>query len=353
MKTKTVVVVLAVIALAGRTWADPDNTSQTSQQLRLELDLSDGSHIIGVPVIASVSVQTPYATMKLPLKQVLALKMGEDHEAVTIDMRNGDKLKGVIHLEPISLETLFGNVAIGVEHIRALRVALTGGALLAGEGPLAFGGVNWLPWRTLFEVQGDKLVSLPKVRPGFSYGHGGNGRGPGLMTNIGNPDWRDYSVEFEFCMSGVDPALNPYGLPPDYHGGGIAFHVVDAKESWNECGGSGYNLSLSGDGAWSLGCSYNWYCRVPTGYGNPQSDGERKLAEGKGLKLDPQTGNKIRIDVCGTRIQIRVDGEKIVDVRDEKMLDSVGEKTLDHGGIGVGGCHDCMIWIRNFSAKRL
>lgn len=218
---------------------------------------------------------------------------------------------------------------------------------------LMFGRVNWILWRTIFEVQGDKLLSRPVVRPGFHYGHHGNGRGPGAMTNIGNKDWKDYSVELDFCMSGVDPKLNPHGLPMNYRGGYIAFHVVDAAESWNERGGTSYNLSLTADGSWSLSCVYNHYCHVPVGYGNARNDGERQLANGKGLKLDPKNGNRFRIDVRGAHIKIWVDTEGIVDLRDEKMGDSIGGKTLDHGGVGIGGSHDCMIWIRNFSIKHL
>ena len=98
----------------------------------------------------------------------------------------------------------------------------------AGEGPLAFGGVNWTPWRTKFEMRGAKLVSLPAAQPGFNYGHSGNGRGATLVTNIGSADWRDYSVEFELGMGGVDPAFNPFMLGPDYRAASIGFHVADA-----------------------------------------------------------------------------------------------------------------------------
>jgi hypothetical protein len=143
------------------------------------------------------------------------------------------------------------------------------------------------------------LVSLPKARPGFDYGHGGGGRGPTLMSNIGNPDWKDYRVEFEYCVTGVDPALNPYGLPLDYHDGVICFHVADAKENWNQRGSSMYMLGVQGDGSWSLSCIYNAYCRVPSGYGNPANDAERKLADGRGLKIDRENGNRFRIEVRG------------------------------------------------------
>ncbi|MBM4149741.1 MAG: hypothetical protein FJ224_11990 [Lentisphaerae bacterium] len=347
MKAKWTCIATAVLGLTLAAWAG----ETSNESIRVSVDLADGSRIIGTPDIETVPVETSYAKMNIPLKQIRAMKIGEDHETVTFDLRNGDTLKGVISLGPIGLETVFDKVMIGVEHMKLVRVMLSGGPLPAGDGPLAFGGVNWAPLRTLFEVQGDKLVSLPKVRPGFNYGHGGNGRGPGIMTNIGNPDWRDYSVEFDFCMSGVDSALNPHGLPLDYRGGGVSFHVADARESWNECGWSGYNFNLTSDGTWNLECVYNHYCRVATGYGNVKSDGGRKLADGRGLTLDPQNGNRIRIEVSGTRIQIWVDRKQIVDVQDEKMTDSIGGKTLDHGGIGFYGGHDCMIWVRNFSSR--
>ncbi|MCX6865396.1 MAG: LamG domain-containing protein [Verrucomicrobia bacterium] len=114
------------MALAGTVWAGQD---RTERQIRLELDLADGSHVVGTPEIESLPVQTSYAKMDIPLHQILAIKMGEDHETATFDLRNGDKLKGVLTLAPVKLETVFGKVAIGVEHIRTFRVVLSLGAL--------------------------------------------------------------------------------------------------------------------------------------------------------------------------------------------------------------------------------
>lgn len=341
---------LMTMALTGTAWSGQD---RPDRQVRLELNLADGSRLVGTPEIESLSVQTSYAKMDIPLQQILAIKMEDNHETAAFDLKNGDKLKGVLTLGPIKLETVFGKVSIGIEHIKDLRVMMGGGALPAGEGTMAFGGVNWTPWRTAFEVQGDKLVSLPMARPGFSYGHGGNGRGATLVSNLGSAVWKDYSMEFEFCMRGVDPAFNPHGLPLDHRAGYVMFHVADAKESWNQRGWSKYTLSLSGDGSWGLSCDYNSFCNVASGWGNPQSEASRSLAEGKGLKFDPQAGNKFRIDVRGTRIQVWVDGRQVADVRDEKMGASIGGQTLDHGGIGFQTPWECMIWIRNFSVSSL
>jgi hypothetical protein len=171
------------------------------------------------------------------------------------------------------------------------------------------------------------------------------------MTNIGSAEWKDYHVEFEFCMGGVDPAFNPHALPADFCGGSVHFHVSDAKESWNERGNSNYSLNLGGDGAWNLTCSYSAYCKGACGFDNPVSEGGRTVVEGKGLKTDPVAGNKIRLEVCGTRIQIWVDGQLIVDVQDKKMGETIGGQTLDHGGIGISWGFESMGWIRNFSAK--
>jgi hypothetical protein len=219
--------------------------------------------------------------------------------------------------------------------------------------PIVFDGQKWLPWRTEFAVEGDKLVSQPRVRPGFDYGHSAGGRGPTLMTAIGDKNWKNYRAEFEYCVTGPDSSFNDYGLPSDYHDGGIFFHVTDAQEDWNKRGNSMYRLDVRGFGEWTLHCVYNDYCAVPVGYGNPRRDAERKLAEGYGLHVDRVMGNKYVIQVEGSHIQVWFDGEKIADVTDDKMSETIGGQTLDHGGVGFHWGLDAMGWVKNFSVKML
>ena len=102
-----------------------------------------------------------------------------------------------------------------------------------------------------------------------------------------------------------------------------------------------------------LSCMYNMYCHVPSGHGDMRADCERPIATGKGVKIDPKNGNKFRIDVRGISIKVWVDGTQILDAQDEKMGETIGGKTLDHGGVGFSWTHDSTGWIRNFSAKRL
>jgi len=97
--------------------------------MRLDLDLADGSRVIGVPAVEAVPIETAYAKFNIPLKQILSIKMDADHETAALELRNGDKLKGALGLEAVKLETIFGKVTIGREHVREVRVVLAGRAL--------------------------------------------------------------------------------------------------------------------------------------------------------------------------------------------------------------------------------
>jgi hypothetical protein len=337
-----------VMSVAARDREEP------KWNVRATVELKDGSRLVGTPVDKSLPLKLDFMKADIPLAQIRSAEVRHKDGQVALSLQNGDRLTGVVLADRFALETALGRLKPDFAQIN--RLTFTNwreGNMPAGEGSLLFGGVNWLPWRTQFEVQGDKLVSLPKARAGFNYGHSGNGRGATLMSNIGHSDWKDYCIEVEFCVTGTDPAFNPYGLGADYHDGGIFFHVADAKESWNERGSSCYSFGLSGNGTWSLACVYNEFFATPVGYGNGRRDAERKLASGGGLKLDRVNGNKFRLEVRGQRIQIWVDGEPVADVTDEKMGETIGGQTLDHGGVGFGWGWEAMGWIRNFSARGL
>lgn len=323
-------------------------------QLRSVVEMTDGSRLVGVPLDRVWRVTVTDTKTDIPLERIRSCEVRHKDEQIILHLRNGDKLAAVAEGRQFRLETALGPLSPPLAQITRITFTTSrAGNLPVGEGTIFFGGVNWMPWRTLFEVQGDKLVSLPKARPGFAYGNHGNGRGPTLMSNIGNRDWKDYGVEFEYCVVGVDPRFNPGRLPADYHDGAIFFHVADAKESWNEKGRSLYYLHVGGDGVWSLFTLYNDHCGTPVGFGQPHREGERQLAAGRGLKIDRVNGNKFRIEVAGTRIRIWVDGEPLTDVTDAKMGETIGGQTLDHGGVGFLWGFDAMGWIRNFSARAL
>jgi hypothetical protein len=131
MKIGTRIAVLLAMVIGGWAWAESGDTNQAPTRIRLELDLVDGSHIIGVPKMESVPVQTSYAKMDIALKQIRSIAMAKDHENGTLALRNGDNLKGVVALGPVSLDTLFGNVKVGIEHVNRITVVQDDGQIVA------------------------------------------------------------------------------------------------------------------------------------------------------------------------------------------------------------------------------
>ncbi len=94
--------------------------------LRLSVDLVDGSHIIGVPSIGSLRVQTDYAKMDIALEKIAIITMNDDGETASIELRNGDRLTGVPSLDVLKLATIFGDISVGAEHLTNLYVLAAG-----------------------------------------------------------------------------------------------------------------------------------------------------------------------------------------------------------------------------------
>ncbi len=352
MKTK-LITLLAGLTVGLTTVASAKDGDQESVT-RMTVELRDGSRLVGVPSVKKLPLVLDFASVSVPLAELRQCEFNRKDGRVVLGFQNGDQLTGRLEVGDLKLETSFGKVVLEQAQINRIKFSTSRmGDLPPGEGEISFGGVNWLGWKTMFEVRGDKVVSLPKVRPGFNYGHGGGGRGPMLISNIGNQDWRDYRIEADFCVTGVDSSFNPYGLGSDYQGGMICFHVAQAKENWNQSGNYFYAFRFGGDGTWDLVAVYNDYCATSMGYGNPHKDAERKLASGRGLVQDRAKGNRYRIEVRGQRIQLWVDDKSFVDVIDEKMQQPIGGKALDHGGVGFVGGFDAMFWMKNFSATSL
>ena len=114
--------------------ADPEEATGLKptqpEPLRLALDLTDGSHIIGIPSIKSVSVQTEYAKIDIPLTKIQSIKMADGNETGSFVLVNGDRLKGVVDFGGMQLTTLFGRVSPQVAHI--LNVTVTRGGTRSG-----------------------------------------------------------------------------------------------------------------------------------------------------------------------------------------------------------------------------
>ncbi len=118
-RLRNVFVVVAGLFVAGVALG---GQAETNRGFRVAVELADGSRIIGTPALVSLPVQTTYAKMDIPLGEIVLAKVENDHEHIVLDLVNGDKLKGVLTLAPIKLETVFGDISIGIELIKSLRV---------------------------------------------------------------------------------------------------------------------------------------------------------------------------------------------------------------------------------------
>jgi len=119
-RLKQGMVVLAALLLINVGWAEQKKAELSP--LRLVLDLVDGSHIIGVPSIKSIPVQTSYAKMDIPLKKIQSIEIEEAGERVYIALKNGDSFSGVLGLGKFEMTALFGKVTIGIEHVKRIQV---------------------------------------------------------------------------------------------------------------------------------------------------------------------------------------------------------------------------------------
>lgn len=94
---------------------------------QLQLDLTDGSRLLGFTSVTSVVVRTSFATVHVPLSQIRDLQMQRDRENAVLRLHNGDQLSGVPGIEAIPLATLFGDHAVGIRHISRITFRATRG----------------------------------------------------------------------------------------------------------------------------------------------------------------------------------------------------------------------------------
>jgi hypothetical protein len=128
---KRQIVILVVSGIAGACWGGGD---QGDLKQRLALDLSDGSHVVGLSAVATITVRTSVGAMSLPLTQIASMTFGDDSESVVVAMDNGDRVSGVHSLSAMRLTASFGDIAIPVKLIRKLDCIPTRMQRQLGEG---------------------------------------------------------------------------------------------------------------------------------------------------------------------------------------------------------------------------
>jgi hypothetical protein len=126
-----------------------------SASVRLAVDLSDGSRVIGIPDANSVRIRTEFGELVIPLSQIDLATWNSDRETVVIRFHNGDVLTGGIVPEPLKLSTLFGGATISMEHVTSLETIPI--EKHAGP-PLLDGLVAYYPFDST--PAGDKVINV-------------------------------------------------------------------------------------------------------------------------------------------------------------------------------------------------
>jgi hypothetical protein len=89
-------------------------------ELRLALDLFDGSSVVGIPAVAAIPLRTAVGEVSLPLDQIASLTFNNGKEGASVTLLNGDKLTGALNLTELRVTALYGQVSIPAKLIRKL-----------------------------------------------------------------------------------------------------------------------------------------------------------------------------------------------------------------------------------------
>lgn len=219
--------------------------------------------------------------------------------------------------------------------------------------PFAFAGHEWIGLRREFAVTNGTIRPLPRPRAGFNYGHWGNGRSAILLTGAGDKAMRDYAVEFDLGMSGPDATFNPYRVSSNEFSVIVGVRVVSYPESWNQDGLSACHIGFRSGGEWGVSINRGVFCDQPVGYGSFKSVDGRSIATGKGITVNSDKGNHVRIEVRGDRVRGWMNDRPIFDVADPALGASGDGVRLDHGGVMVQWVWETQGWLANFKTTPL
>jgi hypothetical protein len=92
---------------------------------RLFFELKGESKVSGVTDLTTLPVKTPFARMDLKIGVISTITFDADGNA-SLSLKNGDRLKGNIAADAISIEAAFGDAKIAVTQIKRMSVLPTG-----------------------------------------------------------------------------------------------------------------------------------------------------------------------------------------------------------------------------------
>lgn len=87
-----------------------------------ELDLSDGSHLIGAPNLETLKLSTSYSHFEIPLTLLQNIDFGSQaDDPAQVHFQNGDLISAHLEAKEIELKAIFGKVIIPIAQIRRIQ----------------------------------------------------------------------------------------------------------------------------------------------------------------------------------------------------------------------------------------
>jgi len=139
MSLRTILGGLLVLSMWGATCVDgtPSNkpirpleenpariegsVQDSSERVKLIVELSDGSTAIGTPHTADIDVVTPFGAIEVPFDGLREIVFLVHPDSVLLSFPNGDMIHGKVTVSVFELETILGNLEIPLSTVVSIR----------------------------------------------------------------------------------------------------------------------------------------------------------------------------------------------------------------------------------------
>lgn len=126
--------VLAICVVSARSQEASVAERAESPELRLTVDLIDGSRIVGVPGTNAIRFVSSLGAFTVPFTKIKSLTFRDDHEGLLLALTNGDHLVGTHDIGKLRMKTLMGDVAVDAAFVRRIAVAQSRNGAFVREG---------------------------------------------------------------------------------------------------------------------------------------------------------------------------------------------------------------------------
>lgn len=205
---------LFLLLLTTAVWTHAADGGAKTNALTLVLELNDGARIIGTPSITNLPARAAFGRIDVALALVQSAEFKDDHETVTLLMRNGDKMQVALNLGAVELQTVFGRVSVPVQLLKKILVRMTA---YTGDGLVLHFSFEEATTELVKDqsgmgnhgkVRGARPVAEGKVGGGMGFINGGFIQVPHSESLVSMQKTREFS-----CVMWIKPRVIGNALP--------------------------------------------------------------------------------------------------------------------------------------------